>query len=91
MGLGKTIQSITFLSKVQEVGPRGPFLIIAPLSTIHNWQREFETWSTINAITYHGSYVVFARFSSSHFLQSDLTRHDPGVRVLLSRRQPEEA
>ena len=55
MGLGKTIQSITFLCRVQEHNIRSPFLIIAPLSTIHNWQREFETWSSINAITYHGS------------------------------------
>ena len=29
--------------------------MIAPLSTIGNWQREFETWTDINAIVYHGS------------------------------------
>ena len=39
----------------QQYGIRGPFLVIAPLSTIANWQREFETWTDINAIVYHGS------------------------------------
>ncbi|XP_013394879.1 chromodomain-helicase-DNA-binding protein 8 isoform X2 [Lingula anatina] len=55
MGLGKTIQSITFLNDIVRYGIRGPFLVIAPLSTIANWQREFETWTDINAITYHGT------------------------------------
>lgn len=55
MGLGKTIQSITFLHEVYEYGIRGPFLIIVPLSTVGNWQREFEAWTDINVIVYHGS------------------------------------
>ncbi|GAB6030490.1 hypothetical protein CHUAL_007354 [Chamberlinius hualienensis] len=55
MGLGKTIQSIAFLCDVVRYGIRGPFLVIAPLSTITNWQREFETWSNLNVIVYHGS------------------------------------
>lgn len=55
MGLGKTIQSISLLCAIKQCGIRGPFLVIAPLSTIANWQREFESWSDINAIVYHGS------------------------------------
>lgn len=56
MGLGKTVQSVTFLVEIRRAsGIRGPFLIIAPLSTIINWQREFETWSDFNVIVYHGS------------------------------------
>lgn len=55
MGLGKTIQSITFLQQVFEYGIRGPFLIVVPLSTVGNWQREFEAWTDINVIVYHGS------------------------------------
>ncbi|KAJ0181794.1 hypothetical protein K1T71_002516 [Dendrolimus kikuchii] len=55
MGLGKTIQSLTFVNSVWEYGVRGPFLIIAPLSTIPNWQREFEAWTEMNVIVYHGS------------------------------------
>ncbi|XP_042329104.1 chromodomain-helicase-DNA-binding protein 8 isoform X4 [Sceloporus undulatus] len=55
MGLGKTIQSIAFLQEVYNVGIRGPFLVIAPLSTITNWEREFNTWTEMNTIVYHGS------------------------------------
>uniref|UniRef100_A0A3Q2DSU2 Chromo domain-containing protein n=1 Tax=Cyprinodon variegatus TaxID=28743 RepID=A0A3Q2DSU2_CYPVA len=55
MGLGKTIQSITLLSEIYAAGVQGPFLVIAPLSTITNWEREFSTWTNMNAIVYHGS------------------------------------
>uniref|UniRef100_A0A452TDP0 Chromodomain helicase DNA binding protein 8 n=1 Tax=Ursus maritimus TaxID=29073 RepID=A0A452TDP0_URSMA len=55
MGLGKTIQSIAFLQEVYNVGIHGPFLVIAPLSTITNWEREFNTWTEMNTIVYHGS------------------------------------
>ncbi|XP_025832998.1 chromodomain-helicase-DNA-binding protein 7 isoform X3 [Agrilus planipennis] len=55
MGLGKTIQSLTFIHAVHEHGIRGPFLIIAPLSTIPNWQREIESWTDMNVVVYHGS------------------------------------
>ncbi|KAG8455526.1 hypothetical protein GDO86_001643 [Hymenochirus boettgeri] len=55
MGLGKTIQSITFLQEVYNMGVRGPFLVIAPLSTITNWEREFASWTQMNTIVYHGS------------------------------------
>ncbi|XP_066282143.1 chromatin-remodeling ATPase INO80-like isoform X2 [Branchiostoma lanceolatum] len=41
MGLGKTVQSIAFLAHLAErVGIWGPFLVIAPASTLHNWQQE---------------------------------------------------
>uniref|UniRef100_A0A8B9ICI1 Chromodomain helicase DNA binding protein 9 n=1 Tax=Anser brachyrhynchus TaxID=132585 RepID=A0A8B9ICI1_9AVES len=57
MGLGKTIQSITFLYEILLSGIRGPFLIIAPLSTITNWEREFRTWTDLNVVVYHGSMI----------------------------------
>ena len=59
MGLGKTIQSLAFVNSVYNYGIRGPFLVIAPLSTIPNWQREFEAWTDLNVVVYHGSYVFF--------------------------------
>ncbi|KAM4623653.1 chromodomain-helicase-DNA-binding protein 7, partial [Polymixia lowei] len=55
MGLGKTIQSITFLYEIFLKDIEGPFLVIAPLSTIPNWEREFRTWTELNAVVYHGS------------------------------------
>uniref|UniRef100_A0A4W3JV47 Chromodomain helicase DNA binding protein 9 n=1 Tax=Callorhinchus milii TaxID=7868 RepID=A0A4W3JV47_CALMI len=57
MGLGKTIQSITFLCEIFMTGIHCPFLIIAPLSTIANWEREFRTWTDLNVIVYHGSMI----------------------------------
>jgi chromodomain-helicase-DNA-binding protein 7 len=55
MGLGKTIQSLAWIQSIYSYGIRGPFLVIAPLSTIPNWQREFELWTDLNVIVYHGS------------------------------------
>ena len=35
---------------------RGPFLIIAPLSLVNQWQSESETWAPdMNVLLYHGS------------------------------------
>lgn len=41
MGLGKTIQSISVMAYLAEKhGIWGPFLVVAPASTLHNWQQE---------------------------------------------------
>ncbi|KAF2841586.1 hypothetical protein M501DRAFT_929765 [Patellaria atrata CBS 101060] len=41
MGLGKTVQSISVMAYLAEVhNIWGPFLVIAPASTLHNWQQE---------------------------------------------------
>lgn len=56
MGLGKTIQTATYIYMVHSLlCSRGPFLIVAPLSTIPHWQREFLGWTGMNTIVYHGS------------------------------------
>jgi DNA helicase INO80 len=40
MGLGKTIQAIALLSHISEnKGIWGPFLVVAPNSTLYNWQQ----------------------------------------------------
>ncbi|ORY07424.1 hypothetical protein LY90DRAFT_207702 [Neocallimastix californiae] len=55
MGLGKTVQSISFLNRIyNEYNVKGPFLVIAPLSTISNWEREFRTWTDLNCVVFHG-------------------------------------
>ncbi|CAM9497967.1 unnamed protein product, partial [Ectocarpus sp. 13 AM-2016] len=55
MGLGKTLQTVAFLSILHnDYGKRGPFLVIAPLSTVPHWLREFQTWSDMNAVVFHG-------------------------------------
>jgi chromodomain-helicase-DNA-binding protein 1 len=57
MGLGKTVQTISFLSYLfngQKV--YGPFLVIVPLSTIGNWERELAKWAPeLNSICYIGN------------------------------------
>lgn len=48
MGLGKTVQSVAFLQLLQsKFNVKGPFLIVAPLSTIPHWEREFQAWTGI--------------------------------------------
>ncbi|XP_030476827.2 CHD3-type chromatin-remodeling factor PICKLE isoform X2 [Syzygium oleosum] len=55
MGLGKTIQSIAFLASLFEENLY-PFLVVAPLSTLRNWEREFATWAPqLNVVMYVGS------------------------------------
>ncbi|XP_061365248.1 CHD3-type chromatin-remodeling factor PICKLE isoform X2 [Gastrolobium bilobum] len=55
MGLGKTIQSIAFLASLFEEGV-SPHLVVAPLSTLRNWEREFATWAPqMNVLMYVGS------------------------------------
>lgn len=45
MGMGKTIQSMAIMAYLyKEKGIRGPFLILAPKSTIPNWMREAKKW-----------------------------------------------
>ncbi|XP_049847848.1 chromodomain-helicase-DNA-binding protein 8-like [Schistocerca gregaria] len=56
MGLGKTVQTISVLWYLYRwLNIYGPFLIIAPLSTILHWRREVETWTTMNCLVYHGN------------------------------------
>lgn len=59
MGLGKTIQSIGFLQGLQrlpKVHVRGPFLIVAPLSLVSQWESETKEWAPdVNVVVYHGS------------------------------------
>ena len=45
MGLGKTVQVIALLCHLIEKQQDGPYLIIAPLSTIPNWMLEFEKFA----------------------------------------------
>ena len=56
MGLGKTIQTIAFLNSLFKEGHvTGPFLVSVPLSTLNNWEREFQTWAPdMYVVTYIG-------------------------------------
>lgn len=56
MGLGKTVQSVTFVNSLfTEFEYTAPVLIVAPLSTLVHWEREFKNWTDLRVLTYHGS------------------------------------
>ncbi|KAG8834721.1 hypothetical protein FRC18_001586 [Serendipita sp. 400] len=56
MGLGKTLQTIAFLAHLRDLGIWGPFLIVSPLSVLHNWISEFAKFApSIPVCMYHGT------------------------------------
>ncbi|KAL1920993.1 uncharacterized protein VTP21DRAFT_11628 [Calcarisporiella thermophila] len=56
MGLGKTVQSVTFLNEIYtKHRVCGPFIVVAPLSTVPHWERAFDTWTDLNVVTYRGN------------------------------------
>ncbi|KZT44635.1 hypothetical protein SISSUDRAFT_976705 [Sistotremastrum suecicum HHB10207 ss-3] len=57
MGLGKTVQSISLLAYLAETHDIwGPFLVIAPASTLHNWQQELSRFvPDLKALPYWGN------------------------------------
>jgi SNF2 family DNA or RNA helicase len=61
---GKTIQSIAFVAALVEEGVSLPQLVVAPLSTLRNWEREFSTWAPhLNVVCF----LFFLLFSSLLF------------------------
>ncbi|KAL0951029.1 hypothetical protein HGRIS_007769 [Hohenbuehelia grisea] len=57
MGLGKTVQSISLLAYLAETHDIwGPFLVVAPASTLHNWQQELTRFvPKLKALPYWGN------------------------------------
>ncbi|KAI9216655.1 SNF2 family N-terminal domain-containing protein, partial [Blastocladiella britannica] len=45
MGLGKTLQCVSFLQYIHIHEWRFPFLVVVPNSTLENWEREFNKWA----------------------------------------------
>lgn len=57
MGLGKTIQTIALLAHIAEKkNVWGPFLIVVPVTTLHNWQNELAKFCPkLKCLPYFGS------------------------------------
>ena len=56
MGLGKTIQTISLITHlIEKKKQNGPFLVVVPLSTLTNWNLEFEKWApSVARVVYKG-------------------------------------
>jgi SWI/SNF-related matrix-associated actin-dependent regulator of chromatin subfamily A member 5 len=76
MGLGKTLQTISFLAYLREGrGVKGQHLILVPKSVVGNWIREFKKWCpVIRAIRLGGT-----KDERERFLKQDLPNHDPAT------------
>jgi SNF2 family DNA or RNA helicase len=78
MGLGKTVQIVSLLASIfEEEGTQsGPFLVVVPLSTLHNWRKELELWAPqLNAIMYVGSKDARKRIRNCEFDPENINKH----------------
>lgn len=56
MGLGKTLQTIAFSAYLREHHNSKPFLVVCPLSVLHNWVDEYAKFAPdIPVCMYHGT------------------------------------
>jgi len=56
MGLGKTVQTVALFCHMYEMGVSGPFMVVAPLSTVPNWVNEFKRFAPkVPCLLYHGN------------------------------------
>ena len=63
---------------------RGPFLIIAPLSTVVNWQREVLTWTELDVVLYYGSQEDRKVARDYEFVYSDQKKKGYKVEVVIT-------
>ncbi len=86
MGLGKTIQLLTFIAHRLEEDPRiDPFLIVAPVSLLENWEEEIEKFfepATLPVLALYGHALNQRRLPQSE-IDDELLRG--GIVDLLSR------
>ncbi|XP_071081185.1 chromatin-remodeling ATPase INO80-like [Haliotis cracherodii] len=88
MGLGKTVQSIAFLAHLAEFQSIwGPFLIIAPASTLHNWQQECARFvSKFKVVPYWGN-AQDRRILRKFWDQRSLHTEDASFHVVITSYQ----
>jgi len=73
MGLGKTLQTISFLGFLKfHKNIKGPHLVIVPKSTLHNWVSEFNKWiPEFNVFMFHGNKEERAKLVKEKLLNVD--------------------
>ncbi|CAG8558323.1 7083_t:CDS:10 [Paraglomus brasilianum] len=70
MGLGKTLQTISFLGYLKIYRDiSGPHLVVAPKSTLNNWEKEFAKWiPEFRVIVFQGTKEERARIINEQLL-----------------------
>lgn len=88
MGLGKTVQSIAFLSHLSEKHDLwGPFLVICPASTLHNWQQEFSKFvPEFKVVPYWGN-PADRKILRQFWHQDGMHTKDAGFHVVITSYQ----
>jgi len=72
MGLGKTVQIVTTLKSLREKeNLPGPYIIVAPMSTLPHWKIEFERWTDLNVVVYHGNLASRQLIMNTEFVVID--------------------
>ncbi|KAF9232388.1 SNF2 family N-terminal domain-containing protein [Melanogaster broomeanus] len=87
MGLGKTLQAIAFNAHLRELGHFRPFLVVCPLSVVHNWIDEFHRFApSIPVCMYHGTPAERAELRRTVMREPDdgsQALAGPGERVMV--------
>ncbi|KAJ2261595.1 putative DNA helicase ino80 [Coemansia sp. RSA 376] len=89
MGLGKTVQSISLLAYLAEThNIWGPFMVVAPASTLHNWQQELTRFvPEFKVLPYWGTPKDRKVLRKSLWNPSSLSRRDSDFHVLVTSYQ----
>ncbi|GBP42676.1 Putative DNA helicase Ino80 [Eumeta japonica] len=84
MGLGKTVQCIAFLCHVAErLGVWGPFLVVSPASTLHNWQQELQRFVPDFKVVFPSERKILRQF----WERKDLHTRQAGFHVVVTSYQ----
>ncbi|PVV02844.1 hypothetical protein BB560_002692 [Smittium megazygosporum] len=89
MGLGKTVQSISLMAHLAEkYDIWGPFIVVAPASTLHNWQQEITRFTPeLKVLPYWGTQKDRKILRKSFWNVKHLGRSDSNFHVLVTSYQ----
>ncbi|CAG8584379.1 3052_t:CDS:10 [Ambispora gerdemannii] len=85
MGLGKTLQTIAFFAFLWERKIYGPFLVVAPVSTLANWVSEFNRFTpTLPVALYHGSPECRAHLRNTRMIKGNVDKVDAKFPIVVT-------